>query len=72
VSPVKYEIGFQNPEDDILHSHRCENLKSYTPTFYSKYQLARRLVGTRSFPEGFGLGRNLLSLHAMDLGSWIL
>jgi hypothetical protein len=30
VSPVKYELGFYIPEDDILHSHRRENLKSYT------------------------------------------
>jgi hypothetical protein len=29
VSPVKYELGFYVPEDDILHSHRRENLKSY-------------------------------------------
>jgi hypothetical protein len=29
VSPVKYELGFYIPEDDILHSHCCENLKSY-------------------------------------------
>jgi hypothetical protein len=29
VSPVKYELGFYIPEDDILHSHRSENLKSY-------------------------------------------
>jgi hypothetical protein len=29
VSPVKYELGFYTPEDDILHSHRRENLKSY-------------------------------------------
>jgi hypothetical protein len=26
---VKYELGFYIPEDDILHSHRRENLKSY-------------------------------------------
>jgi hypothetical protein len=26
VSPVKYELGFYLPEDDILHSHRRENL----------------------------------------------
>jgi hypothetical protein len=25
----KYELGFYTPEDDILHSHRLENLKSY-------------------------------------------
>jgi hypothetical protein len=29
VSPVKYELGVYIPEDDILHSHRQENLKSY-------------------------------------------
>jgi hypothetical protein len=29
VSPVKYELGFYNPEDDILHSHRRGNLKCY-------------------------------------------
>jgi hypothetical protein len=29
VLPVKYEQGFYIPEDDILHSHRRENLKSY-------------------------------------------
>jgi hypothetical protein len=28
VSPVKYELGFYIPEDNILHSHRRENLKS--------------------------------------------
>jgi hypothetical protein len=26
---VKYELGFYIPEDDILHSHRFENLESY-------------------------------------------
>jgi hypothetical protein len=29
VSPVKYEVGFYIPEDDILHSHRRENVNSY-------------------------------------------
>jgi hypothetical protein len=29
MSHVKYELGFYIPEDDILHSHRRENLKSY-------------------------------------------
>jgi hypothetical protein len=28
VSPVKYELGFYIPEEDILHSHRRENFKS--------------------------------------------
>jgi hypothetical protein len=29
VSPVRYELGLYIPEDDILHSHHRENLKSY-------------------------------------------
>jgi hypothetical protein len=29
VSPVKYELGFYIPGDDILHSNRHETLKSY-------------------------------------------
>jgi hypothetical protein len=29
VSSVNYELGFYIPEDDILRSHRRENLKSY-------------------------------------------
>jgi hypothetical protein len=29
VSPVRYELGFYIPEDDILYSHRRDNLKSY-------------------------------------------
>jgi hypothetical protein len=26
---VRYKLGLYVPEDDILHSHHCENLKSY-------------------------------------------
>jgi hypothetical protein len=29
MSPVKYELGFYIPEDDILHSNRRENLEFY-------------------------------------------
>jgi hypothetical protein len=29
VSPVRYELGFYIPEDDILHSHYLEDLQSY-------------------------------------------
>jgi hypothetical protein len=29
VSPLRYELGFYIPRDDILHSYRRENLKSY-------------------------------------------
>jgi hypothetical protein len=27
--PMRYGLGFYNPEDGILHSHRRENLTSY-------------------------------------------
>jgi hypothetical protein len=30
VFPVMYELSFHIPEDGTLHSHRRENLKSYT------------------------------------------
>jgi hypothetical protein len=41
VSPVKYELGFYIPEDDILHSYRRENLKSYfTDLFVDFNQLS--------------------------------
>jgi hypothetical protein len=36
VSPVKYVLSFYIPEDDILHSHCRENLKSY---IHPNYQL---------------------------------
>jgi hypothetical protein len=29
MSPMRYDLGFYIAEDDILHSHRRENLKSY-------------------------------------------
>jgi hypothetical protein len=29
MSPVKYELSFYIPEDDILHSYRRENLNFY-------------------------------------------
>jgi hypothetical protein len=53
VSPVKYELGFYIPEDDILHSHRCENLKSYKSivvsiTNYFKHFMVAIFVDTCS------------------------
>jgi hypothetical protein len=29
MSPVKYELGFYIPEDDIRHGNYRDNLKSY-------------------------------------------
>jgi hypothetical protein len=33
VSPVKYKLGSYIPEDDILHSYRSKNLKSYIDAY---------------------------------------
>jgi hypothetical protein len=48
VFPVKYELRFYIPEDNILHSHRRENLTSY------KYYVNFRLVdiGYRQLLDG--------------------
>jgi hypothetical protein len=51
MSPVRYELGFYIPEDDILHTHRRENLKSYLElTGWSMYQRCNMS------PERFELG----------------
>jgi hypothetical protein len=48
VSPVRYELGFYIPEDDILHSHCRKNLKSNITLSYgwSKPPLFRTLCVT--------------------------
>jgi hypothetical protein len=51
MSPVKYELDFYTPEDDILHSHCRENLKPYIAlTGWALYR--RRNV----FPVRYKLG----------------
>jgi hypothetical protein len=47
---VRYELGFYIPEDDIPHSHCCENLKSYI--VLTGWTLYRR----RMFPVRYELG----------------
>jgi hypothetical protein len=42
VSPVRYELGFYIPEDDILHCRCRENLKSYIAL--TGWTLKRRLI----------------------------
>jgi hypothetical protein len=48
---VKYELGFYIPEDDIRHSHRRENLKSYIE--FTGWSLERR---RNVFPVRYELG----------------
>jgi hypothetical protein len=43
MSPVKYELGFYIPEDDIRHSHRRETPKFYIAlTGWTGWTLERR------------------------------
>jgi hypothetical protein len=44
VSPVKYELGFYIPEDDILHSDRRENLKSYMHFSCFMFHVSIRII----------------------------
>jgi hypothetical protein len=41
------------PEDDTLHNHRCENLKSYTENVYV-LQCAANQKGLRTTVLGYG------------------
>jgi hypothetical protein len=51
VFPVRYDLGFYISKDGILHSHRRENLKSYTAL--AGWTLQRR---RNVFPVGYDLG----------------
>jgi hypothetical protein len=44
VSPVKYELDFYISEDDILHSDRRENLKSYRRSTFRPVSVVFRKV----------------------------
>jgi hypothetical protein len=66
VSPVKYELGFYIPEDDILHSHCRENLKSYIAlTVWILYQ--KLIVFPVKYELGFYLPENdILRSHSRE------
>jgi hypothetical protein len=67
MSPVKYELGFYIPEDDILHSHRCENLKSYIAlTDWTLYW--RRNVSPAMYELGFYIPEDVI-LHGHRCGN---
>jgi hypothetical protein len=54
VFPVRYELGFYIPEDDILHSHRGENLTPYMGRFAvseTLYSIAFRIPDHGPGPE---------------------
>jgi hypothetical protein len=72
VSPVKYEPGFNIPENDILHSHCRENLKSYI-TLTGWTLLQRRNVSPVKYELGFNIpeGDILHSSRRENLRSYI-
>jgi hypothetical protein len=55
MSPVRYELGFYIPEDDILRSHRRGNLKSYIALAGSAVYWRRNV-----FPVKYELGYYIL------------
>jgi hypothetical protein len=46
---VKYELGFYNPVDGILHSYRRENRKSYRNVQVCGYKTAQNSEVTAPF-----------------------
>jgi hypothetical protein len=55
VHPVRYELEFYIPEDDILHSHRRENLKSYRHKIvrqaHEPFAVQTKLDAVRAVPD---------------------
>jgi hypothetical protein len=64
--PVTYELGFYIPQDDILHSHCCENLKSYIAlTGWTLYR--RRNVSPVKYELGFYISEDdILHSHCCE------
>jgi hypothetical protein len=60
VSPVRYELGLYIPDDDILHSHRRENLRSHTlslcPSLHVShpYRTTRKITNSAPCLESAG------------------
>jgi hypothetical protein len=72
VSPGNYELGFFIPEDDILHSNRSENLKSYIAL--TAWDLSRRRnVSPVKYELGFHIPEDgiLHSHRSENLKSYI-
>jgi hypothetical protein len=75
VSPVKYKLGFYIPEDDILHSHSRENLKSYIEKKVAcDGEVRRRNEGfaelnfytIQQFPKNHGIAVGIDGDHKLD------
>jgi hypothetical protein len=63
VSPVRYELGFYIPENDIPNSHNRENLKSYIALTGWALQRRRNVTPVR-YELGFYIPENdILNSH---------
>jgi hypothetical protein len=60
VSPVRYELGSYIPEDDILDSHRRENLKSHIGRILMG-RYPRRGFHSKFYPIQSAVGLSLIS-----------
>jgi hypothetical protein len=67
VSPVKYELGFYIPEDDILHSPRRGNLKSYKEKISWGVQHGRR-VRLKTVPPSVRRNAGFSTSHYRPIG----
>jgi hypothetical protein len=66
MSPVRYELGVCVPENDILHSHRCENLKPYIALNGCSLQRKRKVSPVR-YQLGFCIPEDdILHSHHRD------
>jgi hypothetical protein len=66
VSPVKYELGFHIPQDDIPHNHRRDPLKSCTALTGSALS-RRRNVSSVRYEVGFHIPEDgILHSHRRD------
>jgi hypothetical protein len=66
MSLVGYELGFYIPEDDSLHCHRRENLKSYiTLTVWALWR-RRNLSAVRYELRYFIPEDDILHSHRLD------
>jgi hypothetical protein len=72
VSPVRYELGFCNPEDDIISSHRRDDAKFCKGFFHHLVGMAPFLLLTNCSIEGLPYGSARLGwarLGSARLGS---
>jgi hypothetical protein len=61
VYPVRYELGFHIPEDDILHGHLRENVKCYRCVPLSPQHGASSGCGEREGLQQWRIAANMVN-----------